>query len=229
MEIELCGALFYDSGDGKWCGDVAASILYHREDKKWYLWVCSFAHDHILGHSCFEGDPRFGVNVIDLTLMPKAAEGADISEFAGFSGDEDPDFFYDKDSGKWMMSICRLDPSIKKYKYVFFESDSPFENYRFIGKGLDGAETGGSFVKVNGELFFLCGNDFNKRANYRIYHKGGMTEAKFDYDDGGFRGWGTLMPVKMGSRTRYFWMTFDRHNGSTYTWSYGNIYCFEAL
>jgi hypothetical protein len=32
----------------------------------------------------------------------------------------------------------------------------------------------------------------------------------------------------MGSRTRYFWMTFDRHNGSGYTWSYGNIYCFEG-
>lgn len=228
MEMELCGALFYDSGDGKWCGDVAASILYHREEKQWYLWVCSFAHDHVLGHACFEGDPRFGVNVIDLTLMPKAAEGADMTEFVGFSGDEDPDFFYDKERGKWMMAVCRLDPTIKQYKYVFFESDSPFENYRCIGKGIDGGETGGSFVKVNGELFFLCGNDFHKRANYRIYHKSGMTEANFDYDDGGFRGWGTLMPVKMGSRTRCFWMTFDRHNASAYNWSYGNVYCFEA-
>ena len=228
MEIELCGALFYDSGDGIWYGDVAASVLYHRAEKRWYLWVCSFAHDHILGHSCFEGDVRFGVNVVDLTLMQKAPDGAPISEFLGFSGDEDPDFFYDEKTNKWLMAICRLDPATRKYRYVFFESDSAFEGYKFIGAGYDGAETGGSFVKVDGELYFVCGNDFNKRANYRIYHKGGMTEAKFDYDDGGFRGWGTLMPVKMGSRTRYFWMTFDRHNGSNYTWSYGNIYCFEG-
>ena len=29
-------------------------------------------------------------------------------------------------------------------------------------------------------------------------------------------------------RTRYFWLTFDRHKGSDYNWSYGNLYCFEA-
>ena len=227
-ELALCGALFYDAGDGKWCGDVAASVLYHRDEKLWYLWVCSFSHDHILGHATFEGDLRFGVNVVDIELMPKADEGAHITDFAGFSGDEDPDFFYDKNSGKWKMAICRLDPSTRQYRYVFFESEHPFGDYYFIGKGLDGAETGGSFVKVGGELFFLCGNDFNKRADYRIYHKDGMTNARFDYDDGGFRGWGTLIPIKMGSRTRYFWLTFDRHRGSDYNWSYGNLYCFEA-
>ena len=68
-EFELVGAIYYDSGDGKWCRDVAASILYHREKKRWYLWVCSFAHNHILGCADFEGDPRFGINVIDIQLM----------------------------------------------------------------------------------------------------------------------------------------------------------------
>ena len=55
-----------------------------------------------------------------------------------------------------------------------------------------------------------------------------MAEAKFDFDDGGFRGWGTIIPVELGSRMRYFWLTFDRHNGSSYNWSYGNLYCYEA-
>ena len=49
-----------------------------------------------------------------------------------------------------------------------------------------------------------------------------------DYDDGGFRGWGTVIPVKQGTRTRYYWLTFDRHKGSDYNWSYGNLYCFEG-
>lgn len=227
-ELELTGALFYDAGDFRWCGDVAASILYHREKELWYLWVCSFSHGHVLAHSAFEGDIRFGVNVVDVKLMEKASIGADISRFLAFGGDEDPDFFYDKEKNKWFMAICRLDAATKAYKYVFFESDEPFDNYKFIGKGYDGAETGGSFVKIDGEQYFVCGNDFKSVSDYRIYHKGGMTKAKFDFVDGGFRGWGTVIPIKMGSRTRYFWLTFDRQKGSDYNWSYGNFYCFEA-
>ena len=228
-EFELVGVIYYDSGDGKWCRDVAASILYHREKKRWYLWVCSFAHDHILGHAEFEGDPRFGINVIDIELMEKAKEGEHFTDFVGFSGDEDPDFFWDAEIQKWRMAICRVNPETKRYRYVFFESDQPFSDYRYVGQGLEGAETGGSFVKLDNDLYFLCGNDFSAVSDYRIYSKSGMIKAKFDLRDGGFRGWGTLIPVRMGSRTRLYWITFDRHRGSDYPWSYGNLYCFEAM
>ena len=228
-EFELVGVIYYDSGDGKWCRDVAASILYHREKKRWYLWVCSFAHDHILGHAEFEGDPRFGINVIDIALMEKAKAGECFTDFVGFEGDEDPDFFWDAEIQKWRMAICRVNPETKRYRYVFFESDDPFSGYRYVGQGLEGAETGGSFVKMDGELYFLCGNDFKAVSDYRIYSKDGMVNAKFDLPDGGFRGWGTLIPVRMGSRTRLYWITFDRHRGSDYPWSYGNLHCFEAM
>jgi hypothetical protein len=227
-ELSLTGALFYDAGDGVWANDVAASLLYHRGEKQWYIWVCMFSCGHYLGHAIAEGDVRFGVNVIDITLMEKMPEVPDDTLFLGKRGDEDPDFFYDKESSRWLMAICRLDPESRKYRYVFFESDSPFEGYKCIGKGRDGAETGGSFVKVNGEQYFLCGNDFHATSDYRIYGKHGMSAPNFDYPDGGFRGWGTLIPIKLGSRTRYFWLTFDRHRGSDYNWSYGNLYCFEA-
>ena len=228
-EFELVGVIYYDSGDGKWCRDVAASILYHREKKRWYLWVCSFAHNHILGHAEFEGDPRFGINVIDIQLMEPAKEEDGFADFVGFSGDEDPDFFWDSEIQKWRMAICRVNPETKRYRYVFFESDTPFSDYQYVGQGLEGAETGGSFVKLDGELYFLCGNDFHAVSDYRIYSKNGMVNAKFDLPDGGFRGWGTLIPVRMGPRTRLFWITFDRHRGSDYPWSYGNLYCFEAM
>ena len=227
-ELSMTGALFYDAGDGKWCGDVAASILYHRAWKRWLLWVCSFSHGHILGHSEFEGDPRFGINVIDIQLMPHATEENKVTDFVGFPRDEDPDFFYDEENRRWLMAICRTDPTDGKYRYCFFASDSPFHGYRFIGRGFEGEETGGSFVKVHGEQYFVCGNSFRERSDYRIYSKGGMETPKFDLPDGGFRGWGTLMPVKQGSRVRYYWMTFDRQGGSDYRWSYGNLYFFEA-
>lgn len=226
--FELTGALFYDSGDGKWCPDVAASILYDRNRKEWLLWVCSFSHDHILGHSAFKGDPRFGVNVIDITLMEKGNTD-DITNFCAFTDDEDPDFYYDEASKKWKLAICRLDHSIVGYRYIFFESDNPFSDYVYIGQGVDGSETGGSFVTFKGEKIFACGNAFDKISNYRIYSKDGMCNAEFDFCDGGFRGWGTIIPIDMGSRKRYFWLTFDRHNGSDFNWSYGNIYCFELL
>ena len=228
MEFQLTGAVFYDVGDGKWRNYLAPIILYHREKKLWYVWVSSFEHEHVLAHGSFVGDPRFGVNVIDVQLMEKASENSDITAFIGFKGDEDPDLIYDEEKDRWLMAICRIMPNVKSYVYIFFESDDPFTNYRYIGRGKDGAETGGSFVRVDGEICFVCGNDFEKRSEYRIYSKDGMETAKFNYPDGGFRGWGTVIPVRLGSRKRYFWLTFDRHNGSSYNWSYGNLYCFEA-
>ena len=225
-KFELTGAVFYDSGDGKWCGDVAASLLYHRKKQQWYLWVCSFNHGHVLAHAALDADPRFGINVIDITLME--AQGG-LTDFCATEHDEDPDFFYDAEQDRWLMAICRMDPAVRGYRYMFFESKEPFAGYRCIGQGLDGAETGGSFVRLDNETVFACGNDFHKISDYRIYTKEGMVNARFDFPDGGFRGWGTLIPVPMGSRTRYFWLTFDRHNGSSYNWSYGNLYCFESF
>ena len=228
-EIALTGALFYDSGDGKWCGDVAASLLYHREQKHWLLWVCAFSHGHILGHAAFEGDVRYGVKVVDITLMECGTEEERWC-FKGFAHDEDPDFFYDAAQGRWYMAICRSDPENGgKYRYAFFTSDQPFDGYTLIGRGKPGEETGGSFVRIGGKTHFVCGNGFSLTSNYRIYDEDGMSEAKFNFPDGGFRGWGTVIPVKQGTRMRYYWLTFDRHRGSDYNWSYGNFYCFEGF
>lgn len=225
--ISFIGALFFDIGDGCWRNYLASSLLYNRKTEEWYLWTSSFEDKHILCYASFHGEPRFGINVIDVHMMPPA-EKEDATAFLGFKGDEDPDFYYDESAKKWNMAICRICPVTKKYRYMFFQSDNPFDDYAYIGQGYEGNETGGSFVKIENEMVFVCGNGFDQRANYRIYTKDGMHEAKFDFDDGGFRGWGTIIPVTMGSRKRYFWLTFDRHNGSDYNWSYGNIYCFEA-
>ncbi len=227
-DLRYTGALFFDAGDGIWANDVASSILWHRAERRWYLWVCSFSHGHILGHAVIDGEVRCGVNVIDIELMPPAAKGASAEEFAGFPHDEDPDFYYDEERACWYMAICRSDPETGRYRYFFFRSAEPFANYRFIGKGMPGSETGGSFVRCGKQRLFVCGNSFEAHSDYRIYSENGMQNASFDYPDGGFRGWGTLMPIKLGTRTRWFWITFDRKLGSAFNWSYGNIYCFEA-
>ena len=225
--FELIGSIFYDAGDSKWCNDVAASIVYNRFTDMWNLWVCSFSHGHILGYAEFDGDPRFGINVIDITLVDKKGDNESISTFSGAFGDEDPSFIYDKENKRWLMAVCRLDKETKKYRYRFYEAETPFSGHKFIGEGFEGEETGGSFVNIDGEIHFICGNSFKEKSNYRIYNKSGMKNAHFDFPDGGFRGWGTVIPVKKGTRKEYYWLTFDRFLGSSYNWSYGNVYCFK--
>ena len=230
LQLEMTGVLFFDKGDGFWRGYIASTLLYDRTKALWYVFTSSFSHEHILAYGAFDADPRFGIGVVDVKLMEPATEKNVMTDFVGFCRDEDPDLIYDKEHDRWLLAICRIDPEIRKYRYVFFESNDPFEGFRCIGCGIqrDSSETGGSFVTVNGEIHFVCGNSFDRRSEYRIYNKDGMKLARFRYPDGGFRGWGCVMPVKLGSRTRYFWITFDRHNGSDYNWSYGNFYCFEA-
>ena len=195
--------------------------------------MCSFSHDHVLAWAQTENDPRFGVNVIDVNLMP-FKEGSCDTDFAAKIGDEDPDMYYDKDSGKWYMAICRSDSEAEDghYSYFLFESDKPFENYTFLSKSSGDAVTGGSFIKTGGKRFFTCGANFDKRAQYNIYDNRDFTKCshiKCDFDDGGFRGWGSVIPIPCGTRTKYVWITFDRHNGSQiYNWSYGNVYVYEA-
>jgi hypothetical protein len=228
--IEFIGALFFDCGDGIWRNYLASSLMYNRKTKQWYIWVSAFENQVRLAWGAFDGNPLYGVNVVDVTVMDAAGDGDGYQDFVGFRGDEDPDFYYNEEENKWYMAICRLDPNTRAYRYAFFSSNDPFTGYRYIGCGKDDAsETGGSFVTVGGQRLFVCGNAFNKRANYRIYTKDSMFDAKFDFDDGGFRGWGSIIPVQIGSRMRYFWITFDRQKGSDYTWSYGNIYCFEGI
>ena len=357
-ELRPEGAIFFDYGDGRWCADVAISLIYHRERREWLFWATAFSHGHILCHGTSAGDPRFGITVLDATLMEAQKPGSDVSNgglpiqtsgaekdgelaqtkdcacgkagaarafasdevlsvqagvarisasdevlsvqaggrvaemadgqartkdcacgkvgavrafasddvlsvqvgaarasasddvlsvqaggrgasvaeldddtlWLAKTGDEDPDFTYDRERGKWYMTICR---SVKGagYRYFLFESDEPFSGYRHVCHTESGENTGGLMVRIRGRRALVCGSDFKARAEYRVYPLGDFSHFQrltCDFDDGGFRGWGSLMPVPCGNRTKYVWMTFDRHNGSDYNWSYGNLYAYEA-
>ncbi len=229
-EFELIGTLFFDVGDGRWETDVATCLVFDRNRKKWLLWVCSFSHGHILGHAEFEGEPRYGRNVIDITLVDRLPGDADCTQFGGKTGDEDPALTYDEKRNKWLLAVCRVSPD-GHYRYYFYESDNPFDGFTYVGSGVPGAETGGSFVRFDGEIYFVCGNGFGEKAIYRVYKYGCFDKyerLRCDRDDGGFRGWGSVFKVKQGTRERVYWLTFDRQLGSDFNWSYGNLYCFEA-
>lgn len=255
-DFRLEGAIFYDAGDGILCADVAASVLYDKKKEQYLVWFCSFSHDHILAHGVCDSDIRYGITVLDVELMPVekfvARDGVDGTNpggvkqrgkavltddraFLGKTGDEDPDFYFDEKKNCWYMTVCRHSNATGKYEYFRFKSDDPFEGYRFVDKTGNEQETGGSTVLIGDKRYFFCGAYFNRRAVYNTYEIGEdekfhfLGNIKTDYDDGGFRGWGTVLPVKCGSRTKYMWMTFDRFLGSAvHNWSYGNIYVYEA-
>ncbi len=229
-EFALEGGLFFDVGDGYWCGDIASSIIYDRTAGLWRIWVCSFSHNHILARGTSIADPRFGINVVDVKLLPTLPDDADRTTFAGFSGDEDPDFILI--DGKWHLTICRVFPETNGYHYCHFVSDDPFDGFTFVDKTPGTQKTGGLFIPTDEGVVFACGSDFNKRAVYDVYPLEDFTDCKnlkCDYDDGGFRGWGTIMMLPVGSRYQYVWITFDRHNAYEHNnWSYGNLYAFVS-
>lgn len=253
--MKMEGAFFFDLGDGVWCADIASTVVYNRKTDEWYVWACAFSHGHILCHAVSYADLRYGIHVLDAERMPieylEKAEGEDSlaatsggtlegkpcvtddTLFFGKFGDEDPDLIYDEKRGKWMLIFCRntQDGNDTPYRYYLFESDDPFTGFTFVDRTCAGSNTGGCFIRVGGENYLLCGSDFTQRARYQLHPLDDLSKyslMQFDYDDGGFRGWGQLIPVPCGRRTRYVWMTFDRHNGSSYNWSYGNIHVFEA-
>lgn len=249
------GAMFFDVGDGYWCADVASSVIYDRERGRYIIWMCSFSHGHILARGEALGDIRHGINVIDVKLMDTElsrpgqlgdgtnvgielgggkAELTDDCAFLGKYGDEDPDIYYDAERKMWYLTVCRRSERHADggYEYFRFASSSPLDGYSFISRTGGHNETGGSTVRFGSKRYFICGAEFSERARYNVYDADDLSvrgTLSCDWDDGGFRGWGTVIPVPCGSRMRYLWLTFDRHLGSEiYNWSYGNIYVYEA-
>lgn len=226
-DFRMEGAIFYDVGDGRCCNDVAASVVYDRRAGEWYIWYCSFSHGHVLARGKLMGDPRFGIQIVDADLLP-LWDGTDRTAFAGVPGDEDPDLaFID---GQWHLTVCRNEPE-DGYHYYHFVSGSPLDGFTYVDRTLTGGKTGGMMIPFEGQYYFACGTDFKSRAKYDVYPYNDFSQRErltCNYDDGGFRGWGTVIGVPIGSRRKYYWITFDRHNSSRHNWSYGNIYVYEA-
>ena len=226
-DFKMEGALFFDVGDKMTANDVASTIIYDKENSKWYIWYCSFSHGHVLARAALDSDPRRGIHIIDAIPM-QTREGASLSDFVGVTGDEDPDLV--KIDGIWHLSVCRHEGD--GYHYYHFTSRDPLDGFTLADRTEGAEKTGGSFVKLDGEYYFACGSDFKKRAVYEIYGINDFKtphKASHRHDDGGFRGWGSIFAIPSGTRNRVFHITFDRFlTSKKWNWSYGNIYVFEA-
>lgn len=226
-DFKMEGALFFDTGDGMTANDVASTVIYDKDKGKWYIWYCSFSHGHVLARAALDTDPRRGISIIDARLMEQR-EGASLTDFVGTVGDEDPDLILI--DGVWHLAICRMEPD--GYHYYRFTSSDPLDSFTFADRTAGAEKTGGSFVNLGGEYYLTCGSDFKKRAVYDVYELLDLSTAHpiiHRHDDGGFRGWGSVFAIPVGTRKRIFHITFDRFlTSKKWNWSYGNIYVFEA-
>lgn len=231
-DYKLEGVIYYIV-NGTIGQDLASSIIYDNESGKFLIWNACFNGTHILSYGEAYCDILHGVNYVNMNLMQGTA--VNDTDFLAKVGDEDPDFFYNYETGKWYLIICRLvydnEVSQDMYRYFLFESDNPFTNYVFKDKTLSGSNTGGSIVKVGGKYCLVCGSNYHVTSQYNIYDLDDLSTFKSlikDFADGGFRGWGTIFAIPCGNFTKYGWITFDREKVGEGTWSYGNIYYYES-
>lgn len=146
---------------------------------------------------------------------------ADDTTFKAKHGDEDPVLIYNYEDNLWHLMICRLHyreaDHGDRYQYYHFVSQDPFTSYTYVDNTLTGEVTGGSIVKVGNQYYLICGSNFHIRAQYNVYELEDLSHfytISFNFNDGGYRGWGSLIPIPMGRKTKYLFYTFDRMNGS---------------
>lgn len=227
--------LFKHGSDSVVYGDIASCIVYDNDDGIFKLWNVN-SEKHILAYASIPANVLHGYHIITTTEMPSAYHDYtvdDDTEFLAKAKDEDPDFYYDESDGKWKLIICRVvkENDVDRYRYFLFESQTgAFRDYVYVDHTQTGTETGGTIIKVNNKYYLVCGEGY-AISRYRLYQINDLSNyvlMKQDYVDGGFRGWGTVMAIPCGNHTKYAWITFDRDRGSEATWSYGNIYYYEA-
>lgn len=232
-DYKLEGVIYFIT-NGTVGQDLASSILYDTDTGKFLIWNTCFNNSHCLSHGESYSDILHGVNYVDMEIMGGSYNGND-EDFVAKYDDEDPDFCFNYETNKWNLIICRLvydnEVGQNMYRYFLFESDNPFTGYTFKDKTLSGTNTGGTIVKIGDRYYLCCGSNYHITSQYNIYDLNDLSKFNSlikDYEDGGFRGWGTIIPIPCGNYTKYGWITFDRTQAGDSTWSYGNIYYYES-
>ena len=198
----------------------ANHIMYNRMDGYWYVYTHFGSSDnHYLYVGKSVNDPRYGINNIDFSLL-------DYSGKANL--DEDSFVYYDSDISKWVLVYSKQANKICKQT-----SDYPDSGFGNAATSSLTTLTGPTITKIGGTRYIICGSGSDAANDaYKVLDINTLAELgtlNLDYPTGGWRGWGTIIPLPDGLNTKYILMTFDRIASSSLSnWTYGNLYVYES-
>lgn len=220
-------ALSYDNK--VWHGG-AAHILFDRNSAQWIISISGHRLSHLLYISKSYSDVRFGITHLDFSLLDYAN---------ATSGDEDPQIFYSDLLDKYVL-VYASSYNDTSYYVEIQTSDYIDHGFSHIASIKGISATGITTTKVGGDWYTITGNseDSNGINRYNIY-QWRLTEGvlslidkgllNIDYEDGGYRGWGSVIPVYKGDYTEYLFITFDRlRTENEDNWTYGNLYLYVS-
>lgn len=199
---------------------IAPHIIYNRKDGLWYVFAHWESPHNLCVGRCYR-DPRYGYNEVHAELL-------DYSDRT--KGDEDNFVFFDSSIGKWVLVYSKGSSTMSKQV-----SDSIDGGYRLIcEQNVEKTLTGINVVSAGGKRYIVTGSMWKPEEDaYKVFDYDSLEylyNLDLDIPTGGFRGWGTVIPITEGLQTKYQLLTFDRIKPDTVdNWQYGNIYIYEAV
>jgi len=231
-ELRLEGAIFFGDGDGLIHGYHATKIVYDDESGKFLVMTTTHGGNHTLAWCETSADLLHGMHYLECTELDfphnytrgGKAEGKKECVFAT----EDPDFFYDAKARKWRLAYCArqgANADAKHLSYYTFLCESKSWNgpYRQMAVSPKDNNTGIRIVSVGGRRYVLSGGPDTTFYIYDYPTLEYVGTFNQKYENGGFRGWPTIVPLRYGNYERYLWITFDR-GWITGRYSYGTLY-----
>lgn len=216
-DLKLEGALFFGENDGIMHGYHATKLVLDEESGGWDVITVTHGGSHTLAWAHSNADLLHGIHYLECEelMFPQC------NTLGHGYHTEDPDFFFDAEAGRWRLAYCSvLDGT---YRTVLSESDSWNGPYREIARAQTASNTGIRITSVGGRRYVLSGGS---GTTFYIYEYPTLSETgtfKQLYENGGFRGWATIVPIPYGNYERYLWITFDR-GAATGRYSYGSLY-----
>ena len=220
-EMKLVGTIL-NKQNGKYVLGSAPHIMFNREEGVWQLTTLNGKY------AIYYNDIRFGVTHGELNTM----EGWTEEDLGGL---EDPSVY--KIDEKWYLVYAISSPFDESVDgYIVYREGTDAHTLTTTKKYIPvkGTTTGLSVTKIGGKYYVLTGQGLKAVDDNLVYYDfpqlTNRGTVNIDIKSGGWRGWGTIVPIPDGSKTKYIYRNFDRLESSDETqWTYGSLYLYQAL